>query len=38
MENMVILPRSRVNDVLIELHGGPSGGHLGVNSTLDKAQ
>jgi hypothetical protein len=30
-----ILPRNRVNDMLIELHGGPPGCHFGVNKTLD---
>jgi hypothetical protein len=25
----IVLPRSRVNEVLTELHGGPSGGHPG---------
>jgi hypothetical protein len=34
----IIRTRSRVNDVLTELHGGLSGGHLGVNKTLDKVQ
>jgi hypothetical protein len=33
-----VLPRSRVGDVLTELHSGPSGGHLGVNKTLDKVR
>jgi hypothetical protein len=32
----IILPRSKVKEVLTELHGGPSGGHLGVNKTMDK--
>jgi hypothetical protein len=32
----IIHPRSRVNDVLTELHGGPSRGHLGVNVTVDR--
>jgi hypothetical protein len=32
----IVLPRSRVEDVLTELHGGPSGGHLGINKTLNK--
>jgi hypothetical protein len=32
----IIVPRSRVNDVLTELHDRPSGGHLGVNKTLNK--
>jgi hypothetical protein len=31
----VVIPRSRVKDVLMELHSGPSGGHLGVNKTLN---
>jgi hypothetical protein len=31
----IVLPRSRVNNVLAELHGGPSG-HLGVKKTLNK--
>jgi hypothetical protein len=30
----IVLPPSRVNDVLAKLHGRPSGGHLGVNKTL----
>jgi hypothetical protein len=33
----IVLPRSRVKDVLTELHGGPSG-HLGVNKTLNKVR
>jgi hypothetical protein len=32
----IVLHQNRVNDGLSELHGGPSGGHLGVNKTLDK--
>jgi hypothetical protein len=31
----IVLPRSRVNDLLTDLHGGPSG-HKGVNKTLNK--
>jgi hypothetical protein len=34
----IILPRSTVNDVLTKLHGGLSGGHLGVNKTLNKVR
>jgi hypothetical protein len=34
----IVIPRSRVQDVLTELHGGPSGGHLGVNKTLNKVR
>jgi hypothetical protein len=32
----IVLPRSRVKDVLTELHSGSSGGHLGVNKILNK--
>jgi 16S rRNA C1402 (ribose-2'-O) methylase RsmI len=31
-----VLPQSRVNNVLTDLHEGLSGGHLGVNKTLNK--
>jgi hypothetical protein len=34
----IILPQSRVNDVLTQLHGRLSGGHLDVNKTLNKVQ
>jgi hypothetical protein len=34
----IILPESRVNDLLTELHGGSSGGHLGVNKTFNKVR
>jgi hypothetical protein len=34
----IVLRRSRVNDMLTELHGGPAGGHLGVNKTLDNVR
>jgi hypothetical protein len=33
-----VLPQSRVNDVLTELHGGPSRSHLGINKTPDKVR
>jgi hypothetical protein len=33
----IVIPRSRV-DILTELHGEPSGGHQGVNKTLNKVQ
>jgi hypothetical protein len=33
-----VIPRSRVKDVLTELHGGSSGGHLCVNKTLSKVR
>jgi hypothetical protein len=31
-----VLPRSRLKDMLTELHGGPPGDHLGVNRNLNK--
>jgi hypothetical protein len=34
----IILPRSTVNDVLTKLHSALSGGHMGVNKTLNKVQ
>jgi hypothetical protein len=34
----IVVPRSRVKDVLTELHDGPSGGQLGVNKTLHKVR
>jgi hypothetical protein len=30
----VVIPRSKVKEVLTEMHGGPSGGHLGVWYTV----
>jgi hypothetical protein len=32
----IVLPQRRAKDVLTELHGGQSGGHLGVKKTLSK--
>jgi hypothetical protein len=32
----IVVPRGRVKDVLTELQNGPSGGHLGINKTLNK--
>jgi transposase InsO family protein len=34
----VVLPQSRVADVLRELHNGVTGAHLGVNKTLEKVR
>jgi hypothetical protein len=34
----VVIPRSKVKEVLTEMHGGPSGGHFGVNNTLAKVK
>jgi hypothetical protein len=28
----IVFPRSKVKEVLTEMHGGPSVGHLGVNT------
>jgi hypothetical protein len=36
--DQIVFPRSRTKDVLAELHGGPSGGHLGINRTLNKVR
>lgn len=32
----IVLPKTRVKEVLEEIHNGKSGGHLGVNKTLAK--
>jgi hypothetical protein len=34
----IVIPRSKVKDVLTELHDGPSGGHVGINKTLNKVR
>jgi hypothetical protein len=34
----IVLPRRKEKDVLTELHGGSSGGHLGDNKTLNKVR
>jgi hypothetical protein len=34
----IVVPWSRVKDVLTELYDGPSRGHLGVNKTLNKVR
>jgi hypothetical protein len=34
----VVIPRSRVKEVLTEMHGGTSGGHLEVNKTIERAR
>jgi hypothetical protein len=33
-----VIPRGKVKQVLTEMHGEPSGGHLGANKTLDKVR
>jgi hypothetical protein len=32
----VVIPQSKVKEVLTEMHGGTSGGHLGANKTINK--
>ena len=32
----IVIPHSKVKEVLAEMHGGTSGGHLGVNKIIDK--
>jgi hypothetical protein len=32
----ILIPRSKVKNMVTELHDGPSGGHLGINKTLNK--
>lgn len=32
----IVVPKSRTTDVLQEMHGGPTGGHMGMNKTLDR--
>jgi len=34
----IVIPRSKVREVLAEIHEGTSGGHLGVRKTLQKAR
>jgi hypothetical protein len=34
----IVIPRSKVKDVLTELHDGPSGSHFGINKTLNKVR
>jgi len=34
----VAIHHSKVKEVLAEMHGGTSGGHLGVNKTIDKVR
>jgi hypothetical protein len=34
----IIIPRSRVKELLTELHCGPSGGHLDINKTQNKVR
>lgn len=34
----LIVPRKRVKEILEEVHDSPSGGHFGVNKTLEKVR
>lgn len=36
--SQILLPRSKVGQVLQEMHNGASGGHLGINKTLAKVR
>jgi hypothetical protein len=32
----IVIPRSKAKEVLVEMHGGTSRGHLETNKTIDK--
>jgi hypothetical protein len=32
----IVVPRSKVKEVLAEMHSGTSGGHFGTNKAIDK--
>jgi hypothetical protein len=32
----IVIPCSKLKEVLVEMHGATSGGHLGTNKTIDK--
>jgi hypothetical protein len=34
----IVIPHGKVKEVLVEMHGGTSGGHLGTNKTIDKVR
>jgi len=34
--SQVIVPSNRINQILVSAHDSPSGGHFGINKTLDK--
>jgi len=34
----IVNPRSKVKEVLADIQGGTSGGHLGANRTIDKVR
>jgi hypothetical protein len=36
--NQIVVPHTKVKEVLAEMHGGTSGGHLGTNKTIDKVR
>jgi hypothetical protein len=33
---LIVVPRSKVKEVLAEMHGGTSGEHLGTNKIIDR--
>ncbi|KAK9882510.1 hypothetical protein WA026_021857 [Henosepilachna vigintioctopunctata] len=36
VKTLLVVPRSRVDVLLQEIHGGSSGAHFGVNKTIDR--
>ena len=36
--NLIVVPDSKIRDVLSEFHDGPSGGHLGIAKTAEKVK
>jgi hypothetical protein len=38
MMAQIVIPHIKVKEVLAEMQGGTSGGHLGTNKTIDKVR
>ena len=36
LSNLIMVPSSKMNEVLKEIHSGTSGGYLGVTKTLER--
>ena len=36
--NLIVVPDSKIKDVLTEFNNGSSGGHLGITKTLEKVK
>jgi len=34
----IVITHGNVKEVMVEMHGGTSGGHLGTNKTMDKVR